>query len=289
MKITVTTNVTNSIKNTWELWNTPYHIMRWNQASTDWHTSYAENDLKTGGSFLSRMESRDGKMSFDFEGAYLCVKKEEEIEYEIPDGRNVRVEFREEEGITVITETFDTENTNPVELQRAGWQAILDSFAKYAGLAGNGIILRYSVSIQRRPEDVMAAMISEPGYKYWTSAFNESSHYEGSWEKGKRISSVGMDANGKKGGMISSIKELIPGKFLSIEHTGLIENGEEITNRADVEKWKGMLENYYFRPVNELTEVTIEMGSIEGFDDYFNKTWPVALNRLKSYCENSKL
>lgn len=130
-KITVQTMVNAPVEKVWEYWSAPEHITRWNSASEDWHTPRAENDLRTGGTFSSRMESRDGSMGFDFGGVYDEVKVHETISYTMGDGRQVRVVFDGRNGETAITETFDAESTHPVDMQRAGWQAILDNFKKY--------------------------------------------------------------------------------------------------------------------------------------------------------------
>jgi uncharacterized protein YndB with AHSA1/START domain len=129
--ITVETTVNAPVEKVWKNWNEPKHIMQWCYASDDWHTPYAENDLKTGGTFKSTMAAKDGSMSFDFGGVYSNVTKHQEIAYTIADGRKVIVVFSAQDGKTKVTETFEAEGTNPVEMQRAGWQAILDNFKKY--------------------------------------------------------------------------------------------------------------------------------------------------------------
>lgn len=130
--ITVSATVPAPVDKVWNLWTTPEHICRWNQASDDWHTPRAENDLRTGGSFTYRMEAKDGSFGFDFGGTYDQVTENELISYSMSDGRKVRVTFQQEENAVRVTETFDAEVENPVEMQREGWQAILDNFRKYA-------------------------------------------------------------------------------------------------------------------------------------------------------------
>lgn len=129
--ITVETIVNAPMAKVWESWTLPQHITKWNQASDDWHTPYAENDPRTGGRFKSTMAAKDGSMSFDFEGVYSLVIPQERIEYAMADGRTVKVIFRENGNQTTVTETFDPESENSIELQRGGWQAILNSFKKY--------------------------------------------------------------------------------------------------------------------------------------------------------------
>jgi len=130
-KITVSTTVNAPIEKVWDSWTNPKHIVNWNAPSDDWHTPFAENDLKTGGKFKSTMAAKDGSMSFDFEGAYTVVENHEKIEYKIADGREVIVLFDDLGDRVKITESFDPENVNPLEMQKGGWQVILDNFKKY--------------------------------------------------------------------------------------------------------------------------------------------------------------
>lgn len=129
--ITVETEVNAGIKKVWDYWTNPLHIVHWNFASDDWHCPSAENDPRVGGSFKYNMASRDGKFSFDFEGIYNEIETEKMIAYELGDGRRVTILFTDLGNKSKIVETFDPENTNPVEMQRGGWQSILDNFRKY--------------------------------------------------------------------------------------------------------------------------------------------------------------
>lgn len=129
--ITIETTVNAPVEKVWKLWTSPEHITRWNSASPDWHTPKAENDLRTGGKFTSRMEARDGSMGFDFWGIHDEVKPNEVIASTMGDGRKMKVVFTMEGDRTKIVESFEAESTNPEDLQRAGWQAILDNFKKY--------------------------------------------------------------------------------------------------------------------------------------------------------------
>lgn len=131
MKITVETVVKSKLKTVWDAWNNPADIKQWNAASEDWHTPKSTVDLRKGGKFVARMEAKDGSQGFDFEGEYTRVVPNETIEYRMSDGREVKVEFAEEAGGVLVKETFDAETQNPPALQRAGWQAILNSFSRH--------------------------------------------------------------------------------------------------------------------------------------------------------------
>lgn len=129
--ITVENIVKAPVEKVWEFWNGPEHITNWCNASDDWHAPYAENDPQTGGKFKTTMAAKDGSMSFDFEGTYTNVDHLKTIEYTMADDRKVKIDFENLGDSTKVTESFDAENTNPIEMQRGGWQAILDNFKKY--------------------------------------------------------------------------------------------------------------------------------------------------------------
>lgn len=129
--LTVTATVNAPVSKVWDYWTNPEHIMQWNSASPEWHTPSATNDLRTGGSFTSRMEARDGSMGFDFGGVYDRVEDQRIIEYTMGDGRKVKITFTAEGDQTKIVESFDAETQNSLEMQQAGWQAIMDNFKTY--------------------------------------------------------------------------------------------------------------------------------------------------------------
>lgn len=129
--ITIQQTINSPVKAVWEKYTKPEHIVNWNNASPDWHTPKATNDLRVGGKFLSRMEAKDKSAGFDFTGTYTYVKQYEQIAYKMDDGRKVIIVFEPVALATKITIAFDPETINPVEMQRGGWQAILDNFKKY--------------------------------------------------------------------------------------------------------------------------------------------------------------
>ena len=131
MKITVETLVKASLPRTWQAWNNPDDIVRWNAASADWHTTRSTVDLREGGTFTARMEAKDGSMGFDFGGTYTRVEPQRLIEFVMDDQRTVTIEFTEEAQGVRVRETFDAENTFSEDQQRQGWQAILDNFARH--------------------------------------------------------------------------------------------------------------------------------------------------------------
>lgn len=131
-RITITALVDAPILRAWEAYTKPEDIVQWNHASPDWHCPRSENDLRVGGTFSYRMEAKDGSDGFDFEGTYTDVVPHERIAYTMGDGRKVETTFREENGMTRMMVVFDPENENPIDMQRAGWQSILDQYAAHA-------------------------------------------------------------------------------------------------------------------------------------------------------------
>ena len=131
-KITIQALINAPIEKVWIYWNTPEHVIKWNNASADWHTPKAQNDLRKGGKFIYRMEAKDGSIGFDFSGIYEEVISNELISYIMEDGRKVKTIFTKMNNQTEIVTSFDPENENPLELQKTGWQSILDNFKKYA-------------------------------------------------------------------------------------------------------------------------------------------------------------
>ena len=131
MKITVNTIINCPIKKVWEFFNEPKHITKWNYASETWHCPASENDLKLGGKFKHTMSAKDNSFSFEFEGVYTQVDLYKQIDYILADDRKVSVYFKEENNQIIVTEIFEAENENTLELQQQGWQAILNNFKNH--------------------------------------------------------------------------------------------------------------------------------------------------------------
>jgi uncharacterized protein YndB with AHSA1/START domain len=172
-------------------------------------------------------------------------------------------------------------------MQKGGWQSIMDNFKKHVEASPKLEVISFEISINAPAEKVFNLMLGDKTYREWTAEFNPSSYYKGSWDKGSKILFLGTDKEGKTGGMVSKVRENIPGKFISIEHLGVLKGDEEITSGAEVEGWAGALENYTFKTSNGNTVVEVDMDSNEDFKSYFEETWPKALSKLKAICENN--
>lgn len=120
-----------NVKEVWEFWTNPEHIVNWNFASPEWHCPKAEHELKVGGMLKYHMAARDGSLAFDYVATFSIVKPNELLEYTLGDGRKVSIEFIENGNTTQIIESFEIEDESSIDIQRQGWQAILDNFKKY--------------------------------------------------------------------------------------------------------------------------------------------------------------
>lgn len=131
MMITVDVTVNKPVEYVWKYFTQPEHVVKWNFASDDWHCPFAENSLETGGMFRYTMAAKNGEVSFDFEGVFDRVEVNRHLSYILGDQRVVSIDFIEMGGTTQVVESFEAEGSNSVELQRGGWQAILDNFKKH--------------------------------------------------------------------------------------------------------------------------------------------------------------
>ncbi|MBX7096041.1 MAG: SRPBCC domain-containing protein [Flavobacteriales bacterium] len=149
--------------------------------------------------------------------------------------------------------------------------------------------LTYEISIHasaRKVYENMLGLKNKNSYEYWVSVFNPTSTYEGSWDLGSRIYFVGTDENGKRGGMISEIVAHQPAEFVSIRHVGFLDGDVEVTSGEMVEKWAGGHENYTYQERDGVTTVLVEMDSVEEYMEFFNSTYPLALQKLKAISES---
>lgn len=133
--------------------------------------------------------------------------------------------------------------------------------------------------------ETMLGLKNKNTYEQWTAAFNPTSTYEGSWNLGSKMLFVGTDENGKKGGMVSEIVANTPAVFVSIKHNGFLDGDTEITTGELVEKWAGGHENYAFEESHGITTVTVSIDVTDEYLEYFNNTYPVALDLLKTLSE----
>lgn len=276
------------LKKVWDLWTQPYHIVKWNHASDDWHTTKAENNLVVGGKFLSSMEAKDGSMGFDFSGKYLQVENHKLISYLMDDGRKVEISFANDGNTTTITERFDAESLNSPELQQKGWQAILNNFKNYVEASPDFESLHFEISIDAPANKVYQTVISPTHYSKWTLPFNPTSRFEGTWEKGSQIIFRGTDENGVEGGMISQIEDIQPNRFISIRHLEVFPKDSNSMTAEDMQNWAGAMENYSFVADGNKTLMVVETDTLPSFQSYFNETWPLALQKLKEICEQNK-
>ncbi|WP_026967981.1 SRPBCC family protein [Algoriphagus terrigena] len=284
-KITVAAEIAAPVNQVWTAYNSPRHIVKWNCASPDWHSPSATNELEPGGSFSYRMEAKDGSMGFDFEGVFQEVKPNELVSYVMGDGRGAEVVFEDKGDKTLVTVTFDAEEMNSEEMQREGWQSILDNFKKHVeGFQHDS--MHFEIEIDAPVSKVFDIMLSDETYRDWTEAFHPGSYFQGDWTKGSKILFLGPGGpDGKEGGMVSRIADRVTNKYISIEHLGLYADGKEITEGPEVAGFDGATENYSFVDLGGKTLLKIDMESGGEYKEMFEQMWPKALQRLKEICE----
>lgn len=219
--LTVGTIIYAPVEKVWNLWTDPSHIIHWNNASDDWHTPKAENDLRAGGRFLSRMEAKDGSQGFDFTGEYTKIKQYEHIEYILSDGRKVEISFVSKNNETMITETFEAEQLYTAEMQEAGWQSILNNFKKY--------VESYDIKRDTRVQKIIPFLWfdqqAETAVNFYTSIFKDSgitllTHY----------GADGPEVSGMQKGMIMTMAFQIEGQdFIAINGGPIFEINHSIS------------------------------------------------------------
>lgn len=130
-KVHIEAKISAPLTKVWSFWTEPQHITQWNFASSEWHCPQATNDLRAGGKYCARMEAKDGSFGFDFEAVYDEVIPQKKLEYTLGDARKVITTFEKVGDATQVTTVFDAETQNSIDMQRQGWQAILNNFKKH--------------------------------------------------------------------------------------------------------------------------------------------------------------
>lgn len=203
-KITIEAVISADTKTVWDFWTKPEHITNWNVASDDWQCPWAENDLRSGGKYSARMEAKDGSFGFDFEAVYDEVIDQKEITYTMSDGRQATTTFENLDGKTKVKTTFDVEEENPVEIQKDGWQAILDNFKKYVESSKTPdlrIVRHFNVA----PDVVFDAFTEPESMRIWwtdDTIFDINLHVGGHWTISRKE---------------DGIEYVMTGEFLEIE------------------------------------------------------------------------
>ena len=145
--------------------------------------------------------------------------------------------------------------------------------------------LHFEIAIQASPEKVYERLINDQSYREWTEPFYPGCYYEGSWNKNSRIQFLAVDEDGQLQGTVSRIDEIIPNRYISIEHLGIIKDGEEVSNGPEVDPWKGAHEIYTLEKTDDYTKFKVELDNNDAMEKFMLETWPKALNRLKEICE----
>ena len=277
--ITIEALINAPVEKVWELWTNPVDITNWSTPSPDWHTPRAMHDLKPGGEFVYRMEARDGSFGFDFGGRFDVVKPGHQLAYTMGDGRKANILFTQQDGKTKITETFDPENENPIEFQKAGWQAILDNFRKYAERV---VLVEFQVRVNASKKHVWETMLHPATYNEWANAGWPGATYEGTWAEGEEVKFVSASGEG-------TLATLVAHKPYDLSHAKhmavLLKGGAEDRDSELALGWIGTHERYTFTEEDGVTALTVTITTTPEWAAMFSDGWPKALNKLKVMCE----
>ncbi|CAN5452749.1 hypothetical protein BH09BAC3_BH09BAC3_14820 [soil metagenome] len=281
MKITVEAMVDANVKKVWEYWTKPAHIIKWNFASDDWHCPKAENDLRVSGKMSTRMEAKDGSFGFDFDVIYDEVVEHQKIGYTMADGRVAITHFEDLGEATKVTTTFDAEKENSVELQKGGWQAILDNFKRYAEGKKK---LEYKINIAANKQKVWDTMLAPTTYKEWVNSAWPGSFFEGEWKEGNNLRFITADGSGT----LATLLEHKPYEYSFAKHIAILNAGGIEDRDSELAKgWIGITEAYTFTEKNGATELKVEINTNPDWAKMFDDGWPTALSKLKEICERS--
>lgn len=277
-RITVTATINEDAKKVWDFYMDPEHITKWNFADPSWHCPMASNEIKVGGRYFARMEAKDGSFGFDFEAIYDEIEVGESFTYTFGD-RKATVEFKCAGNQTEITIVFDAEKENPIEMQKGGWQAILNNFKNYVEqLKLEFKKVSFTIQINAGKEKVWEALWSEANYEKWTSVFGEGNKAISDWKEGSKIQFVAKDG----AGLFSIIEKKATNEHIVFKHLGEMKNGEEIAN-----EWAGAKEKYFLSEINGITTIDVEIDTKEEYTDYFNGAFPKALQIVKQISETN--
>lgn len=272
-KITVETTVNANADKVWEIWTSPDHITKWNSPGGGWHTPKAKHELKPGGNFNYRMEAEDGSAGFDFEGTFDEIKNRKYIGYTIADGRKVEIIFKEKDNKTQITETFEVEDTNSVELQHDGWQAILNNFKTYA----ESKTKKADLKIQKITPFLWFNSNAEEAVNFYTSVFKNSGISSIS-----RYTEAGFEYHHKPAGTAMTISFSIEGQnFTALNGGTEFKFNESISFVVTCKDQEEL--DYYWKKLSEDGDPDAQMCG--WLKDKFGVSWqivPEALGKLMS-------
>lgn len=138
-------------------------------------------------------------------------------------------------------------------------------------------ILHFSINIHAPREKVWNALWQDDNYRRWTATFHEGSYAESDWDEGSKILFLGPNGDG----MFSMIEKKIPNKQMTFKHLGELKNGVE-----ESRNWENARESYFLTGRDGVTELRVELDTVEEFEQYFSETFPKALQAVKSIAEN---
>jgi len=279
--ITVSIEINERLDLVWEKFTRADHIVNWYFASPSWHAPSANVDFVDGGMFSIRMEAWDKSFGFDYKGKFQRITPMKSIQYILEDQREVLTSFTEYESAVKITQTFESEDANNLELQKQGWQATLESFKRY--VETDFLIFESHIDIHASQEVIWDSITQLEKYQIWTKAFSENAIFHGQWRQGETLDFITPN----RGGTRVLVDALIPNNSIHLVHTAVItpDNQSDSTSPS-AKPWVNTIENYELINKDNIVTFVAHIECHRSFYDFMKSSWDKALVDLKSYNES---
>ena len=279
--ISISVTIKSDIHTVWKSFTETKHIVNWYFASPDWHAPTAEHDFNNGGKFSIRMEAWDESFGFDYTGTYDKIVDFKEVVYTLDDGRKVDTSFMQTGDEIVVSQDFQADEGIDVEMQRMGWQGILNQLKKY--VESKTVVFEVEADINASADTVWDCLTKNEIYKKWSKAFSPNSEFKGDWDKGKHIDYIDIG----KGGTRALVEGVELNKFIQQRHIATITAENEIDTKSDSAKhWIGTIENYTLKDIGGAIRFTVHIECHEQFREFIESSWNTAILDFKRVCES---
>ncbi len=267
--------IKNSLDKVWEYWTGQPFISQWYSASDDWWTPWVNQNFQVDQGFVYRMEARDGSMGFDFSGVFTEIVDHEKIVYVLEDGRKVLTTFEERDGRILLKQAFDAEDQNSAQMQKDGWQAILNHFKSFC--EGDQIEMSFRTVLGTNPNRVWEYLTLPRLYEEWAIAFSEQPKFVGQWVEGGTIDFIDF----QEGGTRVQLDKVKPFEKLYMTHIAMIDGQAGIVeDHPEAPTWVGTKENYDLELVGKETILTIHIMCHPKYVDYLRNSWEKAVKLM---------
>lgn len=279
-KITIGVQIEKQVDIVWSYWTKAAHIKHWYFASEDWWVPWVEQQFEVGHKFIYRMASKDGKMGFDFTGRYTDIKANESITYVLEDDREVITTFEVIDDTVYLKQVFETEDDSSAEMQKQGWQAILNQFKGYT--ESDWIRFTLQKHMETTPEVVYHYLTDNDKYMSWAHVFSDDSKFYGDWVEGGEITFV----DHRESGTVALVENIIPNELIHMKHIKLLK-GDSLDETSDEALiWIGTLERYELHKSEDGVLVDVMIECHESYVGFIRDSWIEALNEIERNINN---